>query len=168
MSLVRSQADALIMAKQITSLAIISGSRDERDYLERGFSPFSSISVIYKGSSPTTGISNLGKLALLPSLVLICEGSPNTFSYELNPQFPKIRKYAPDAKILVRTDKNAQDPFVRAVLDAEGNIVSRSLDIVALLSVFDRIQNGEQVALYETRSSGEREYYSRQRNHEQG
>jgi len=127
-------------------IAVISGSRGTREFLRQGLSVFSGIEFVYGGQSLSRHFRGLAEAH--PNIILVDVGSPNTFSDEIKPDFPKIHKSLPETKVLIRTDLPETAEFVRRAVDSGASIIDSRLGISRIVEAMTTISDGRDVIWY--------------------
>lgn len=133
-------------------IALISGSKGQRELMEKTFPLFGGLGIVYKGQSLGTNFGELVRSR--PDVVVVVTGSPNTFHYEIDPTFRKLHQRLPQTKIVVRTELNPLHEFVRQCSEGGTSIVGDQLDWHDVVDAVRRTAGGEQVIHFGSRLSG--------------
>ncbi len=143
-------------------VAIISGSKAQRNFtaenLMRGH--YGEFNIVYRGSSLSTHFKQIE--GSRSDLILLTTGSPNTFSYEIDPRFRKVKESLPETRILLRTELEQKDPFVMTATKSGVSVIDERADLPQIIDAIRRTVAGEQVICYLDQKNHDLEIYRSQ------
>lgn len=136
------------MKGPVIRLAIISGSKTRRLFLENQFLQLENFQVVYKGQNPGTNFKNL--VAAKPNMIFLSTGDPNMFADEIIPERlrSKFERFLPGTKIIISTELLQTDSFVRKAIKLGFGVIDERLDCLRVAQIMRRFLSGEQPVIY--------------------
>lgn len=127
-------------------VAVVSGSRSTREYLARELERYSNLRIVYQGSSLQTHFRKLRDSQ--PQVILLDTTTPGTLPHDLNPKFKKVRGKLPESALLLYTQLQKEDPFIKtATREGRASVIDERLAVGQIARIIQRISEGEQVII---------------------
>lgn len=131
--------------REVIKLAYLSGNAGERNSIAEEISPFG-VKVVHVGNSLSVNIGWMKSLDTenRPEFIIISLNTPDLFTHELNPRFPKVKKYLPESIVMLLADRSDRDAieFLQKAFQYGAYPLSTRMDVREIAQCLRDIKDG--------------------------